>query len=112
MRTLEFEVNGQRLTKKKDCDFSGIVAGTSGYLKAKFNFATDDWDGCKKAASFFVRNYDSLEYEEYAVLLDEDTTCLIPEEALKMREIYVSLIGVKENYKITTTKAVFSQEVE
>ena len=34
MRTLEFDVRGQKLEKREGSDFSGLVAGTDGYLQA------------------------------------------------------------------------------
>lgn len=49
MRILQFKVTGQNLSK--DGDFSGIVAGTKGYLYTEYNFDSE-WDGCKKAAVF------------------------------------------------------------
>ena len=49
MRILQFKVTGQNLSK--DGDFSGIVAGTKGYLYTAYNF-DGEWDGCKKAAVF------------------------------------------------------------
>ena len=105
VRILKFVVNKQRLIKKRGCDFSHIVAGSVGYLHAKFEFATSDWDGCKKAASFWVGD------DEYAALLDEQNTCLIPEEALSGEEFKVSITGIKDNYKIGTTKVRVKQEV-
>ena len=54
MRILQFKVAGQNLSK--DGDFSGIVAGTKGYLYTEYNFDSE-WDGCKKAAVFsFARH--------------------------------------------------------
>ena len=53
MRTLEFEVKGQTLEKREGSDFSGLVAGTDGYLQAKFLFKGNEWRECVKAASFF-----------------------------------------------------------
>lgn len=52
MRTLQFKVSGQSLSK--DGDFSGLIAGTKGYLYTAYNF-DGEWDGCKKAAVFAVR---------------------------------------------------------
>lgn len=49
MRILQFKVAGQNLSK--DGDFSGIVAGTKGYLYTEYNFDSE-WDGCRKAAVF------------------------------------------------------------
>lgn len=104
-RTLEFDVNRQRLTKSRDCDFSGLVAGSVGYLRAKFNFSMAEWFGCKKAASFWVDG------KEYAVLLDKDNSCLIPDEALVGNKFHVSVMGAKTGYRIETTKVKVKQEV-
>lgn len=104
MRTLEFTVDGQRLTKRTDCDFSCIVAGSVGYLKAKFEFS-EEWANCKKAASFWVGD------QEYAVRLDSEDSCIIPSEALNGEMFKVSVVGVKPNYKILTTRTKVQQEV-
>ena len=104
-RILEFEVQRQRLTKKRSCDFANIVSGSSGYLKAKFHFSEDEWTGCRKAASFWIND------EETAVLLDETNTCLIPSEVLTGDRFSVSVTGVRNNYKIKTNKSVVKQEV-
>lgn len=54
MRILQFRINGQKLSK--DGGFSGLIAGTKGYLYAAYNF-DGEWDGCKKAAVFsFARH--------------------------------------------------------
>ena len=42
MRTLQFKVDGQNLSK--DGDFSGLIAGTKGYLYAEYNF-DGEWGG-------------------------------------------------------------------
>lgn len=47
MRILQFKVTGQNLSK--DGDFSGIVAGTKGYLYTEYNFDSE-WDGCRTVA--------------------------------------------------------------
>ena len=51
MRVLKFDANGQKLKKESSCDFSGIVPGTSGYLKASFSFSAE-WTGMVKVAEF------------------------------------------------------------
>lgn len=106
-RTLEFEVKQQRLIKKRDCDFTNIVAGTVGYLKAKFYFSRSEWRGCKKAASFWVGD------EEYAELLDANNTCIIPKEVLAGDRFYISITGLRPgtDYKIVTNKTKVKQEV-
>lgn len=104
-RILEFTVDRQRITRKKGCDFSHIVAGSAGYLKAKFYFAHSEWEGCKKAASFWVNG------EESAELLDETDTCLIPTEVLVGDRFSVSVTGVRPEFKIVTNKIKVRQEV-
>ena len=104
-RILEFDVEKQRMTKKRDCDFTHIIAGSTGYLKAKFNFAQSEWKGCKKAASFWLNGNES------AVLLDKTNTCLIPSEVLVGDKFFVSVTGMKNDYKITTNQVKVKQEV-
>lgn len=105
MRILDFIVKGQSLTKNPDCDFGNIVAGTRGYLSARFQFYGNEWNTCKKAASFY------LEDREFAVLLDENNSCLIPNEVLVSDRFEVSLTGLKNEMLIKTTKVKVKQEV-
>lgn len=104
MRELVFIADGQRLKKQADCDFSGLVAGSEGYLKAKFVFSSE-WDGCKKAASFWVGE------QEYPALLDGNDSCIIRPEALVGESFKVSVVGVKTNYKIVSNRTKVRQEV-
>lgn len=104
-RILKFDVDKQRLTKKRNCDFSNIVAGSVGYLKAKFYFSQSEWKDCIKAASFWIGD------EEHAVILDKSNTCEIPPEALTGDRFYVSVTGVRQDYKIATNKTKVKQEV-
>lgn len=41
MRVLRFIVNNQRIYPDPKCDFSGLVKGTTGYLKALFIFSPE-----------------------------------------------------------------------
>lgn len=104
MRTLRFTVDGQTIRKNPDCDFSGLVAGSVGYLRANFKFSKE-WFGCTKAASFW---FDGL---EHAVLLDELDSCMIPEKALSGEQFQVAVTGVKSGFKIRTNKTKVRQEV-
>lgn len=104
-RILEFEVDRQRIRKKKDCDFSDIVSGTIGYLKARFYFSQNEWGSCTKAASFWIED------QEYALLLDENCTCTIPKEALTGAQFSVSVTGQSSDYRITTNRTKVKQEV-
>lgn len=104
-RILEFDVNKQRLTKKRNCNFANIVAGSIGYLKAKFYFSQDEWRDCRKAASFWIGE------EEHAVLLDNNDSCIIPPEVLTFDRFQVSVTGMRSDYRIKTNKTKVKQEV-
>lgn len=107
-RVLSFDVEEQRLTKNKDCDFRHIIAGTKGYLVCQFNLGYG-WEGCTVAASFWNDGV------EYPVLLDEFGLCDIPDEALTGRKFYVSLTGLIKgtvsDYRIVTNKIKITQGV-
>ena len=94
MRTLQCKVIGQNLNK--DGDFSGIVAGTKGYLRMTFSFDSE-WDGCKKAAVFSRRGKE----QAFPVA---NNGCNVPDEMTQYNRWYVRLIGEKEGYRITTNE--------
>ena len=104
MRVLRFIVKGQSLQKDPNCDFSGIVRGSKGYLIAEF-IPDASWRGCTIAASFW--HFD----KEYAVLV-RNGKCEIPPEALHGFSVGVSLVGIKTGYRICTNRAKFEQEAE
>lgn len=105
MRQLIFTVKEQTLEKNKKTSFNGIVAGTAGYLGAKFIFYGNAWSNCKKAASFWTNGV------EYPVLLDDNSSCVIPKEILAGDRFEVSLTGLKEGYIIKTNRIEVTQEV-
>ena len=106
MRKLEFDVNKQRITKNKDCDFHGLVAGSIGYLTAKFNFSSSEWGRCtNRVARFWIDD------KEYAELIDDDNGCVIPQEVLTGRKFEVSVLGVSPGYRIETNRVSVRQEV-
>lgn len=106
MRTLEFNVQKQRLLKKPGCDFSGLVAGSVGYLQAKFNLSEDEWSKCEiKIARFWI------DEQEHAKTLDDNNCCIIPPEALIGSRFGVSVIGAAPGYQIETNKIYVRQEV-
>ena len=105
MRTLEFDVRGQKLEKREGSDFSGLVAGTDGYLQANFWFNGNEWRECVKAASFFSDGV------EHAAILDSKDTCVIPKEALTGRRFSVSITGIRKGFKIKTNRTDVKQEV-
>lgn len=103
MRVLEFDVNGQNISKSKNCDFSGLVPGTKGYLSARFNLS-HEWSGCKIAASFFSDG------KEYAELL-KNGICEIPSDALAKNRFGVQITGMKPGYCIKSGRVYVKQEV-
>lgn len=104
MRTLEFKIDKQQLIKDPECDFRNIVAGSRNYLRAHFTFS-DDWDSCRKAASFWRGE------EEYAVLLDKSDDCMIPPEALVGATFAVTVLGKNDKLEIPTNRVIVRQEV-
>lgn len=100
MRDLHFRANGQELTKIGS--FGGLVAGSEGYLRAVFAFSAD-WDGCAKAASFWIGG------QEHAVLI-EDGACMIPAQVLRARRFEVSVTGARQGYRIRTGRVSVCQE--
>lgn len=106
MRILEFTVNKQRLIRKSDCSFSNLVAGSVGYLKAKFWLSESEWGDCStKVARFWING------QEHAAMLDESNSCTIPSEVLTGDRFDVAVLGVAHGYKIQTNKIHVKQEV-
>lgn len=105
MRTLKFIVDKQLIRQDPDCDFSGLVPGSEGYIQARFSFSPE-WNNCVKVAAFY-----SVMGREYTPqLLKDGYTCVIPSEALKNKIFKVQIIGKKEDYKITTNKITVNQK--
>lgn len=105
MRTLNFKINGQRLSK--DGDFSNIIKGTKGYLKCAFKTDDKDWINCRIIAVFETPNY------EDAVVLKADNTCVIPDKITDSDYFRLHVVGTKtgdNNYMIITNKELISQE--
>lgn len=96
MRILKFIISGQNIRPDPACDFSGLVPGTSGYLKAEFSF-DDAWKGCAKIVEF--RRYLTSDPESVRLVNDY---CMIPEEVLTRNKFMVSVIGIRPGYRIKT----------
>ena len=103
MRVLDFIATGQTLTRAPACDFTGIVAGSRGYLRARFQFSRE-WAGCKKVAVFTSRG------QEHPVPL-ELNMCEIPAETLTGSAVQVYVVGRRPGFEITTNVAAFPQTV-
>lgn len=104
MKTLKFIVNGQSIILDPECDVSGLVPGTSGYVRAKFTFSPE-WDRCVKVAAF----YSNLGTEYQPQVLRNGDTCDIPPEALKKSIFKVKVFGKKNDYSICTNRAIVHQ---
>lgn len=105
MRTLRFKVSGQELIRASGCDFSNIIAGTSGYLLAAFEF-DQDWDGTVRVAAF----YPYLQSQEVAALIT-DGTCIVPDEVTAYDTFKIGVVGQRENgQRITTNLITIKQE--
>lgn len=83
MRILEFDVDKQKMTKQGD--FSGLIAGSKGYLKARFSFSSE-WNGYRKAAVF------KCPTGEYPVLIN-GCMCDVPDEAAACTSFKVHVVG-------------------
>lgn len=102
MRTLKFIITAQNIQKDPDCDFTGIVAGTEGYLRAEFS-VSQEWTGCRMAAVF------SSLGKEYPRPVIEGK-CEIPKEALTWDNFGVRVVGQRDGYRITTNEIKIKQE--
>ena len=105
MRTLKFIVEDQIIKKDPNCDFSNLVPGTEGYIRAEFLFS-NDWAGCKKVAAF----YSILGHEFEPQILEDGKSCLIPKEALQKEKFSIRVIGRAKNLKIITDKIIVIQD--
>lgn len=99
MRTLKFIVDGQIISLDPNCDFSNLVPGTEGYLKAEFRFSSE-WANCAKVASF----WSSTGKEYTPQILEDGYSCAIPSEALEKRIFKVQVLGARKNFKIISNK--------
>lgn len=102
MRVLKFIITAQSIQKDPACDFSGIVAGTEGYLQAEFS-VSQEWSGCRMAAVF------SCLGKEYPQPI-RNGNCEIPAETLTWDNFRVRVIGQREGYRITTNEINIKQE--
>lgn len=105
MRTLKFIVDQQIVKKDPSCDFSGLIVGTVGYLKAQFVFSKE-WNNCVKVVGFYSANGE--EYPPQA--LDETGSCYIPEKALKKQVFKLQVFGKRNGYFILTNKIEVKQD--
>lgn len=101
MRILDFIVSKQKIECDPVCDFTGIAAGSRGYLYARFRFSAD-WVGCKRVAVFTSRG------KKHCVALINGM-CEIPAEALIGSSVGVAVVGERDGYRIPTDRVSFQQ---
>lgn len=104
MRTLNFIVKDQIITKDPNCDFGGLVPGTNDYIRAHFSFSPE-WDKYGKVATFW-----SMLGKEYTPQIIMNGTCKIPTEALKKMRFKVQVSGIKDGSIIKTNKVTVCQD--
>ena len=105
MRTLKYIKKKKKKKKDQNSDFSNLVPGTEGYIRAEFSFS-NDWAGCKKVAAF----YSILGHEFEPQILEDGKTFLIPKEALQKEKFSIRVIGRAKNLKIITGKIIVIQD--
>ena len=91
---LKFLVDGQKLSKKRDCF---VVSDSKNYLYAEFSFS-QEWNNTAKTAIF--KNADTA----YTVFLTDDC-CKVPYE-VSGADFCVSVFGTNGNNRITTNETV------
>ena len=104
MRTLRFSVESQKIRHDPNCDFSGLVSGTAGYLKASFKFSKE-WSGMVKVAEF--RKYLCSEPISVPIINNE---CAVPDTVTGGKAWYVKIVGKRGGVIIPTGNCKVEQE--
>lgn len=104
MRTLRFIVNAQKISPDPNCDFSGIIPGTAGYLKAQFSFSTE-WSGLVKVAEF--RKYMCDEPVSVPIV---NGKCVVPDKVTGGKAWHVKIVGKRGGVIIPTGNCKVEQE--
>ena len=100
-RDLVFVVEDQELNKDPSCDFSGLVPGSSGYLRVVFAFH-GLWNTLTKAAVFSTNGVES------AMPIINDS-CVIPDSILKEKSFSIKLVGRNTQQMLQTNRLVVNQ---
>lgn len=104
MRILKFIINSQQIGPDPSCDFSGIVPGTAGYLKAHFSFSSE-WSGMVKVAEF--RKYACDSPVPIPIVHGE---CMVPAEVTGGKSWTVKVIGKRGDVILPTGNCKVEQE--
>ena len=104
MRTLRFTVDAQKISPDPSCDFSGIVPGTAGYLKAHFSFSSE-WSGMVMVAEF--KKYSCDPPISVPVIRGK---CMVPPEVTGGKSWTVKVIGKRGDVILPTSNCKVEQE--
>lgn len=88
MRTLRFIVDGESIIKDPSCNFTGLFPKSNSEIRAEFVFSPE-WKSRVKVAAF----WSMLDKEYPPQVLEDDDTCLIPDEALARPTFKVQILG-------------------
>ncbi len=99
MRDLNFRIDRQTLSK--DGDMSGLVRGTTGYLRCVFSFDPSR-DGDHNIESFVAHGVDE------AVVI-EDGMAMVPDEIAKAGRFDLRVLGVKGKEIVKTSTVELRQ---
>ena len=102
MRTLRFAVDAQKISPDPACDFSGLVSGTAGYLKASFKFSKE-WSGMVKVAELYLCS------EPISVPIINNE-CTVPEEVTDGKTWNVKVVGKRGDVILPTGNCKVEQE--
>lgn len=104
MRELKFIVDGQKLTKSKECDFDNIVRGTSNYLRLTFFFSRE-WSGMVKVVE--LTNVSGVKVIEPLV----NGSFVLPSQVTGDSIIKVKVYGMKKTgEQIASNEILIKQE--
>lgn len=88
MRVLKFIVDGNSIEQDPSCDFSGLFPGAEKHVKMEFAFSPN-WTDAVKVVAFW-----SILGTEYPPqVLDENDSCMVPEEALIRPVFKLQVLG-------------------
>ena len=98
---LEFNIRNQSISR---IDNFSPAEKSKGYLVAKFNFITEEWEEAEKTAVF----QSAKGLEPIDMVLSYDNKCIVPWEVIDSSgKVFVSVYGVIDGKRITTDKSEF-----
>lgn len=101
MRVLTFIVEDETITLDPTCDLAGLFPGSEEQIQAEFVFSPE-WKNRLKVAAF----WSVMDKEYEPKVINDDNTCLIPEEALSKVAFKVQVLGKRRNNPIVKTNTV------